>query len=138
MFIANAADPQATNKARKQAQANANMSGKPWMVFQDTTGNYHAELHKASHQGILFIMTPEAGTTPGRLPSHLEDSPIVQMARYVRDTLKGNNPVPVASLLRERPAGITLGQAKTTIDALIGAQIVRRNDGDPMTYEWIG
>lgn len=135
MFIANAADTQAPNKARKQAQANANMSGKPWMVFRDTTGNWHAELHKASQQGIEFIMTPEAGTTPGRLPDHLEDSPIVQMARYVRDTLKGNNPVPVANLLRERPAGITLLQAKQTIDTLCGAQVMRRNT-DTMTYEW--
>ncbi len=135
MFIANAADTHAPDKARKQAQANANMSGKPWMVFRDANSNWHAELHRASQQGIEFILNPEAGTTPGR--STHEDSPIVQMARYTAAALKGRGKVEAARLLKDRPAGITLGQAKDTIDCLCGAGVMRRNTDSPMTYEWL-
>ena len=51
MFVANNRDPNGREKALRQAQANADRTGKVWMVFSDTSGNWHAAPHsdKAFH-----------------------------------------------------------------------------------------
>lgn len=52
------------NQARKQAQANANQTGVPWVIFTDTSGNYHAERQSTGPKNpdvIREVIHPETG-----------------------------------------------------------------------------
>jgi len=66
MFIGNLA------KARKQAQANANLNGEPWVIFSDTNSNICIERERTGpKEGIIEVVRPEI--TPQTRDGVVED-----------------------------------------------------------------
>ena len=58
MFITGPKDPRGESKARRQAQANADRTRKPWMIFQDAAGNWHAEPFNADAAHPIKAVNP--------------------------------------------------------------------------------
>lgn len=46
------------NKAREHAQANANFTGKPWVLFSDTSGNLNICRETQKPRDILETIHP--------------------------------------------------------------------------------
>jgi hypothetical protein len=54
MFIGN------LDKARRQAQANANLNSEPWVIFSDTNSNICVERQRTGpKEGIIEVVYPE-------------------------------------------------------------------------------
>lgn len=102
MFVNSKGD---IGQARKQAKANANSSGEPWVIFTDTSSNVRIERQRTGPKEVIEVVDPDPAN-PQKLWTHIDSLDAVKQGWDMFETLFPECKVPVLVIQRDDEANV--------------------------------